>query len=113
MGGTSTSTATCVRTSLPGVAAATVACTGTDFSAIEYPLWMVGWYQCRLQWGGKALHPAEQPGHVFQPFRYDRELLWSCQRGLHGPACYLEWWWAIFKVCTKTAGDETSCTLAE
>merc|ERR1712094_46921 len=40
--GTSTSTATCVRTSLPGVAAATVACTGTDFSAIEYPLWMVG-----------------------------------------------------------------------
>merc|ERR1712057_20911 len=40
--GTSTSSATCVRASLPGVAAATVACTGTDFSAIEYPLWMVG-----------------------------------------------------------------------
>merc|ERR1711924_503168 len=40
--GTSTSTATCVRTSLPGVAAATVACTGTYFSAIEYPLCMVG-----------------------------------------------------------------------
>merc|ERR1712144_39080 len=38
--GTSTSAATCDPYSIPGVS--TDVCTGTGYSAVEYPLWMVG-----------------------------------------------------------------------
>jgi len=140
--GTSTSTATCVRTSLPGVAAATVACTGTDFSAIEYPLWMVGIgggttpstyavpnaycyaNACLENFAAVGTNAAfngvaklstlqSSPDMSSNPSATTGNSCGRANAACMAPPATWNGGEAIFKVCTKTAGDETSCTLAE
>merc|ERR1711959_234406 len=95
------------------------ACTGTGYSAVTYPLWPVkigdgtspaeyvvpnGYCYanaCLEDFaavgtatafkGVKAFNSSVQPGHVFQPFYFDKRL-WTRQRGLCSCAFYLERW---------------------
>merc|ERR1711981_1203903 len=140
--GTSTSTATCVRSSVPGTDAATVACTGTGFSAIDYPLWMVGigggttpstyavpnaycYANACLEnfaavgtnatFNGVAKLSTLQssPDMSSNPSATTGNSCGRANAACMAPPATWNGGAAIFKACTKTAGDETSCTLAE
>merc|ERR1712072_1236467 len=140
--GTSTSTATCVRSSVPGTDAATVACTGTGFSAIDYPLWMVGigggttpstyavpnaycYANACLEnfaavgtnatFNGVAKLSTLQssPDMSTNPSATTGNSCGRANAACMAPPATWNGGAAIFKACTKTAGDETSCTLAE
>jgi len=144
--GTSTADKSCKNSALviagnPGTTDDTHSCTGTGYSAIEYPLWMVG-----IGGGTSPDSYAVPNGYCYANACFEdfaavgtaaafngvaklstlqsspdmstkpTALTNACGYANEACAAAPSTWTggqAIFQVCSKTAGDETSCTLAE
>merc|ERR1711981_713019 len=139
--GTSTSSATCKADAL-AIVGANDACTGTGYSAIEYPLWMVGIgggttpstyavpnaycyaNACLENFAAVGTDAAfngvaklstlqSSPDMSTNPSATTGNSCGRANAACMAPPATWNGGEAIFKVCTKTAGNETSCTLAE
>merc|ERR1711977_391939 len=140
--GTSTSAATCDANALaiPGVS--TDVCTGTGYSAVEYPLWMVGigggttptnyavpngycyanaclenfaavGTAATFDGAAKLSTLQSSPDMSTNPSATTGNSCGRANAACMAPPATWTGGEAVFKVCSKTAGDETSCTLAD
>merc|ERR1712132_22026 len=143
----STADKSCKNTALviagnPGTTDDTHSCTGTGYSAIEYPLWMVGIgggttpstyavpnaycyaNACLENFAAVGTDAAfngvaklstlqSSPDMSTNPSATTGNSCGRANAACMAPPATWNGGAAIFKACTKTAGDETSCTLAE
>merc|ERR1711959_810896 len=122
--GTSTTDASCKKTALviagnPSASADSGSCSGTDYSAIEYPLWMVGigggttgGTAAAFNGVAKLSTLQSSPDMSTKPTALTNACGYANEACAAAPSTWTGGQ-SIFQLCSKTAGDETSCTLAE